>query len=41
MKYNFDSFVENVVNLFANWLFSNEKEWAWCPIKVDNRTDKY
>ena len=28
------NFVEEILNLFA-------KEWAWCPIKVDNRTDRF
>ncbi len=35
------NFVSEVIDLLANWLFSNAKEWVWCPIKVDNRTDKY
>ena len=28
------NFVGEVLNLFT-------KEWAWCPIKVDNRNDRF
>ncbi len=31
------SVVEEVMNLFASWLSFNAEEWAWCPVKVDNR----
>lgn len=35
------NFTVEVIDLLANWLNSNSKEWAWCPIKVDNRTDRF
>ena len=35
------NFIEEIMNLLANWLSVEKKEWAWCPIKVDNRTDEY
>ena len=24
-----------------NWLNNDQKEWAWCPVRVDNRSDRY
>lgn len=35
------NFVNEVMNLFANWLLVDEKEWGWCPVHVDNRFDRY
>lgn len=31
------NFVQDIIDLFANWLSSDSKEWAWCPVRVDNR----
>lgn len=28
------NFIDGVISLFA-------KNWAWCPVKVDNRIDRY
>lgn len=41
MKFNFDSLVVNVMNLFSNWLLPSDNEYAWCRIKVDNRFDRF
>ncbi len=35
------NFVEAVIVLFAGWLSFGFKEWAWCPVKVDNRIDRF
>lgn len=41
MKSNIFSFVEVVMNLFAGWLSFETKQWDWCPVKVDNRIDRF
>lgn len=35
------NFISEVMNLFASWLSFNTKEWGWCPVRVDNRFDRY
>lgn len=35
------NFVNEVMNLFANWLLVDKKEWGWCRVHVDNRFDRY
>ncbi len=35
------NFVAEVINLFASWLSYNNKEWAWCTVRVDNRSDMF
>ncbi len=32
--------VTEVMNLFA-WLSFNAEEWGWCPVKVNNRIDRF
>lgn len=32
--FNIFNFVEEILDLFT-------AKWAWCPIKVDNRTDRF
>ena len=31
------NFVEKVMSLFADWFSFNHKEWAWCPVRVNDR----
>lgn len=35
------NFVETIVSLLANWFDCDKKEWGWCPVRVDNRFDRY
>jgi len=35
------NFVEVIMNLFTNWLSCDEEKFAWCPVKVDNRINRY
>lgn len=35
------NFVEAVMNLLSNWLSCDKKELDWCPVRVDNRFDRY
>lgn len=41
MNINIFNFVENIMNVLASWLSLDRNEWAWCPIKVDNRIDRF
>ena len=29
--------VEKIMGLFADWFSFNQKEWAFCPIRIDDR----
>ena len=35
------NFVADIVSTLTNWLNNDKKEWAWCPVRVDNRFDRY
>ena len=35
------NFVEVVMNFFSYWLSFDKKDFAWCPVKVDNHFDRY
>lgn len=35
------NFVETVMNLLTSWLSCEKKELGWCPVRVDNRFDRY
>ena len=35
------NFVAEIVEVLTNWLNNDQKEWAWCPVRVDNRSDRY
>ena len=35
------NFVTEFVATLTNWMNNDKKEWAWCPIRVDNRSDRY
>lgn len=35
------NFVAEIVEVLTNWLNNDKKELAWCPVRVDNRFDRY
>lgn len=41
MKFNIFNFAEVIFDLFASWFSFENKTWAWCPVKVDNRYDRF
>ncbi len=40
MNINIFSFTEQLLDLLTTWFSFTSKEWAWCPVKVNNRIDK-
>ena len=35
------NYIAEIMNLFASWLSIDNKEWAWCPVRVNNRSDRF
>lgn len=35
------NFVSEIMNILASWLSVDKKEWGWCPVRVDNRNDRF
>ncbi len=41
MNMNIFNFAQKVLGLFASWLTFESREWAWCPVRVNNRIDRF
>ncbi len=37
MNINIINFVEQIISLLNKWFSFDKKEFAWCPVRVNNR----
>ncbi len=41
MNFNFFTTVKKAINLFTNWFSFEIKDWAWCPVRVNNNDREF